>query len=147
MATEQQSALALRIARTFRATPDKVFRAWTTPEALKRWCAPGDMTTPVAEVDLKVGGRFRIHMRSPDGKVYKATGVYSTVDPPKKLVFTWRWEDSPGAVETLITLEFTGRGDSTEMVLTHSRFPNEAMKQDHEKGWLGSMDKLAAAVA
>lgn len=105
------------------------------------------MTTPVAEVDLQVGGRFRIHMQSPDGTLHKATGVYRVVDPPTKLVFTWRWEGNPDAAETLVTLEFKERAGSTEMILTHEQFPNEAMKQDHEKGWLGCMDKLAAAVA
>src|SRR5207244_13435009 len=64
---EQQSSVTLRLRRSFPAPRERVFRAWTTPAEMKLWKAPGDMTTPLAEVDLRPGGKYRIHMRAPDG--------------------------------------------------------------------------------
>ena len=74
-------------------------------------------------------------------------GVYRVVEPPKKLVYTWRWESEPDAPETLVTVEFLDRGGATDLVLTHELFPNEAAKGKHEHGWTGCLDKLARVVA
>jgi len=65
MATQQQRATALTLRRTFQASRERVFRAWTSPEEMKRWKGPGDRTTPIVEVDLRVGGAYRVHMRTP----------------------------------------------------------------------------------
>jgi len=143
MATQQQRTVALQIRRTFQAARDRVFRAWTTPEEIKQWKAPGDRTTPLVEVDLRVGGTYRIHMRSPDGAEVRLVGVYREVDPPKKLVYTWRWETSPEMGETLVTVEFLERGPATEVVLRHELFGTEDTREKHEYGWRGSLDKLA----
>ena len=142
------SAVTLRLRRSFAASPERVFRAWTRPEEMKQWKAPGDMTTPIAEVDLRPGGSYRIHMQAPDGALHRLVGVYRLVEPPKKLVYTWRWEDDPNQPpETLVTVEFLDRGTSTELVLTHELFPNEAAKSLHETGWTGCFEKLARLVA
>lgn len=142
----QQSTVTLRLQRRFAAPRERVFRAWTTPEEMKHWKAPGEMTTPVAEVDLRPGGKYRIHMQGPDGALRRLVGVYRVVDPPKKLVYTWRWEDDQDFPETLVTVEFRERGGETDVVLVHELFPNdEAMKQ-HEHGWTGCFDKLARLV-
>ena len=143
---QQRSAVTLRLRRTFAAPPERVFRAWTTPEEMKQWKAPGDMTTPVAEVDLRPGGKYRIHMRAPDGAEHHLVGVYRTVEPPRKLVYTWRWQDDPDAPETLVTVEFLDRGGATDLVLTHDLFPNEEASKRHETGWTGCFEKLARLV-
>ena len=145
MATsQQQSEIALRIVRTIDAPREKVFRAWTTPEELKRWSAPGDLIVPVAEVDLRVGGRFRIDMEAPDGTVHRATGTYQEVDTPKRLVYTFRWEESPSMPEMLITVEFVAQGQQTEVHFTHEGFPTDKARADHEEGWTSCLDKLSA---
>jgi uncharacterized protein YndB with AHSA1/START domain len=143
MATRQQRTATLSLRRTFQAPRERVFRAWTTPEEMMRWKAPGDRTAPLVEVDLRVGGTYRIHMRSPDGGEMRLVGVYREVDPPRKLVYTWNWETSPELGETLVTVEFVERGRATEVVLTHELFPTEAARALHEQGWRGSLDKLA----
>jgi uncharacterized protein YndB with AHSA1/START domain len=142
----QPSTLTLRLRRTLPAPPERVFRAWTTPEEMKKWKAPGDMTTSVAEVDLRVGGKYRIHMRAPDGALHRLVGAYRLVDPPRKLVYTWRWEDDPEAGETLVTVEFLGRGNATEVVLTQELFPTDDQRQRHEMGWTKCFEKLAQVV-
>ena len=139
----QTAPVTLRLRRTFAAPREKVFQAWTQPEQLKRWKAPGDFTTPVAEVDLRVGGKYRIHMQAPDSTLHKLIGTYRVVDPPRKLVYTWFWENDPTAVETLVTVEFHDRGGQTEIVLTHELFPNDEVRGRHEMGWTGTLDKLA----
>ncbi len=89
------SNTTLRITRRFAAPRDKVFQAWTDPEALKRWFAPSeDYSTPQAEVDLRAGGTYRIQMKAPDGAIYAVKGTYKDVQPTKRLVFSWAWEGS-----------------------------------------------------
>ena len=72
--------------------------------------------------------------------------MYRLVDPPKKLVYPWRWEDEPESGETLVTVEFLDRGASTELVLTHELFPNDEASRKHEAGWTACFDKLARVV-
>lgn len=151
MATRERQSTAtpvtLRLRRTFAAPRERVFRAWTVPEEMKKWKGPGAMSTPVAEVDLRPGGRYRIHMQPPDGTVtHRLVGLYRVVDPPKKLVYTWRWENEPELAETLVTVEFLDRGGNTELVLTHELFPNDDARKRHEAGWTACFDKLASVV-
>lgn len=139
---QEPSNITLEVRRTFAATRERVFRAWTTPEELRRWHAPPPLETPVAEVDLRVGGAYRVHMRAPDGAEYRVTGVYREVDPPTRLVYTWRWDTDPPSAETLVTVTFVDRGAQTEVVLRHERFPTTDARTRHEQGWHGCLGKL-----
>lgn len=151
MATQQPQAetqTTLRLTRTFAAPREKVFRAWTDREALKKWFAPSEQyTTNIPELDLKVGGRYRVEMKSPDGKVHCVAGTYREVRKPEKLVYTWTWENEPAMGETLVTVEFRDRGSSTEVILTHELFPNEKAREEHKKGWGGCLDRLEKFLA
>jgi len=142
MATRHQSPVTLQLRRAVRATPARVFQAWTTPAEMKRWKGPGDLAVPVVEVDLRVGGRYRVNMRAPDGSEHRVTGTYRVVDPPRKLVYTWLWETNPDMGETVVTVEFRDLGGSTEVVLTHEWFPTEQDRTNHELGWTGAFEKL-----
>jgi uncharacterized protein YndB with AHSA1/START domain len=133
----------LQIKRTFKAPRDKVFKAWTDPSVLKQWFAPTDeFTVPIAEVDLRVGGKYRIAMQAPDGVRHIAIGAYREIDPPRKLVFTWSWEQRP-MPDTLITIEFNERAGATEMIFTHELFPSIEERDLHNQGWIGCLDRLA----
>jgi len=134
---------ALEVRRTFSAPRARVFQAWTTPEEVKLWAAPGPtLAVPVAEIDLRVGGGYRIHMREPDGKEYRVVGTYREVDPPRRLVYTWTWETDPTVVDSLVTVEFHDRKGATEVVLRHEGLPADK-KDGHEVGWIGCLEKLA----
>ena len=88
---------AVRLERTFAATPEEVFDAWTSPEVLTRWwAAQPSWTSPGCEVDLRVGGRYLLRMRDEDGRVYAVGGEYREVDRPRRLVYTWCWEGTDG---------------------------------------------------
>jgi uncharacterized protein YndB with AHSA1/START domain len=123
-----------------------VYRAWTDPEALTQWFAPTDeYRTKVTELDVRVGGRYRVEMHSPEGKIHCVTGTYREVRPPHKLVYTWAWEgqDMP---ETVVTVEFLDRGGSTEIALTHELFPTPEVRDEHAKGWTACLGRLVKAL-
>jgi uncharacterized protein YndB with AHSA1/START domain len=133
----------LRIVRDFDASPERVYQAWTDPRLVKRWFGPSEFSTPIAEIDLRIGGTYRIGMKSPDGELYVATGEYREVVQNRKLVFTWRWEDSPSDTPgTLVTVEFKRSGQNTELVFTHENFTTEELMKDHQEGWEGALSKL-----
>lgn len=141
---------SLRLRRTFAAPRERVFRAWTEPAALKRWFRAADgHTTPVAEVDLRVGGRYRLGMQPPDSDtVLVVGGIYQEVLPPARLVFTWRWEGADaGEPETLVTVEFHERGAMTDVELIHEQFAGVAQRDQHAQGWQGCLDGLARTLA
>lgn len=146
MSTE--TGTSLQISRVVKATPERVFRAWTDPADMKRWACPEGGTVVQAEVDLAVGGRYTIHMRTEDGNEHKAIGVYQEIDPPRRLVYTWDWDEKEMRMgDTRVTVEFNDLGGSTEVVLTHDRFPNAEAKENHEMGWTSCFNRLEGIFA
>lgn len=136
------TATSLQLSRLINASPDDVFRAWTEPEKIGQWSAPeGDAVE--ADVDLRIGGAYRLRMTSPDGGHHTAYGTYREIERPSRLVYTWSWEQADHDVgETLVTVEFSDKGGSTEVVLTHERFPNGEAKEAHEQGWGSCLNRL-----
>lgn len=137
----------LTIRRTIQAPRQKVFDAWTQPKQLKNWwCCNPTWSTEVTEVDLRVGGKYRLGMRDPDKEqTYICFGQFKEINAPEKLVYTWSWEPPGMEVgETLVTVEFFDRGDATELVLTHERFPNAEAAGEHNKGWSGCIEVFSA---
>jgi uncharacterized protein YndB with AHSA1/START domain len=146
---ERQAATAIRITRRFAAPAQAVFEAWTSAELLRRWYPPGaDWDTPVAEVDLRVGGRLRLVMRSPDGEEFGGGGEYREIMPPTRLVFTWAWDRSDVAEGVqLVEVDFTEHPDgTTTVVLTNHGLVEERTRESHRGGWEGSFDNLARLV-
>ena len=143
----EHRARVLRIERTFDAPVERVFEAWTSEEVLRRWLhgMPGG-DTPTAEVDLRVGGRIRIVMRDPSGAESGATGEYSVVDPPHRLVFTWVWDDLPDRPQ-LIELEFSERDGRTTVVMTNSSIPTDERWESQKRGWNVCYDNLDRVLA
>jgi uncharacterized protein YndB with AHSA1/START domain len=144
--TTEAKGETLEVRRTIAASAERVFQAWTRPEELKRWAAPGPMATAVAEVDLRVGGSYRIHMREPEGKEHRVVGVYREVDPPRRLVYTWTWETDPVVTDSIVTVEFNERGGSTEVVLRHEKLPTAQKREGHTTGWLACLEQLETVV-
>jgi glutathione S-transferase len=136
----------LEVRRTFNAPRQRVFDAWTKAEEVKQWAGPGAMSVTHAEADLRVGGKYRIHLRNPNGSEHRAFGVYRVFEPPKKVVYTWTWETMPDVVDTLVTVEFHERGTATEVVLRHDGLTSDQRKP-HEDGWLGCFAKFEHVVA
>ncbi len=135
------SDTSLQIVRTVDTDPQTVFDAWTQPELIKKWFAPGDHTVPAAEVDLCVGGRYRITMQQPDGHQDISSGAYKEIVPGQRLVMTWAWE-VPDAKQTLLTVEFRAVAGGTEITLTHEDFRDAEQRDLHDEGWHGCLDNL-----
>ena len=131
----------LSLSRRFSAPPEKVWRAWTEPQALKRWFGPDAGKVALAEVDVRVGGRFHVAFNTEDGDQHDVSGVYREVEPNRKLVFTWAWKSTPKRV-SLVTLTFRPSGSGTDFHLLHEQFFDIAARDRHEFGWTGSLAKL-----
>jgi uncharacterized protein YndB with AHSA1/START domain len=137
------SGLTLQIERTFQAPAQAVFDAWTSAEVMRRWFhAEHHWETPSAEVDLRLGGNVRVVMRDPDNDTeYGGGGHYTVIDPPRRLVFTWTWDEDTDR-ETLIELEFEEADGATTVRLTHSNLRDQESLISHEDGWSKCFDNL-----
>lgn len=134
---------SLTITRRFPVAPEKVWRAWTDPQALKQWFGPGGpQPVAIAEVDVRVGGRFRIAFGGPQGDEHLCAGVYREVVPNRKLVFTWTWPRTTPERESLVTVELRKVAEGTELVFRHEQLFDEKVRDDHLRGWSETMVKL-----
>lgn len=127
--------------RTIRATPEHLFDAWTQPSHLKHWWGPPGVDCIDAQVDLRIGGAYRIANRFPDGRVVWITGQFEVIEPPSRLVYTWRLETQESAPER-VTVRFEERGELTEVIVLHERISDDAARRGHQQGWDGCLDGL-----
>ena len=131
-------ATALSLERSLPAPPEAVYAAWTDPVVIGEWMSP--LGYAVAEVDLRVGGTFRIVMVGQDTRI-EHSGQYLELEPPRRLRFTWR---SPytGDLPSVVTVSFERDGDGTRLTLTHERLPADVMTS-HASGWGAMIDRMA----
>jgi uncharacterized protein YndB with AHSA1/START domain len=137
---------SLRLSRRYEAAPEKVWRAWTDPQALSQWFGPGNPLVTTAEVDLRVGGRYRIVFKGASGDMNEVTGVYQEVVPHSRLVFTWAFKSTPERVSR-VSLELKAQGGGTELRFVHDRFYDEEARAGHENGWQRGFVNLDAMLA
>jgi uncharacterized protein YndB with AHSA1/START domain len=118
---------------------EEVFAAWLDPESLRQWMRPGDVDDATAEVDPRVGGKFRIMMHHGD-RDDAHWGEYLAIERPSRLSFTWISAYADLA-PTIVTVEFLEKDGGTEVVLTHQRLP-PARRDSHRGGWGAILGKL-----
>ncbi|HEX4837522.1 MAG TPA: SRPBCC domain-containing protein [Solirubrobacteraceae bacterium] len=148
--TTEMSETSLRLERTYEAPAEEVFDAWTNPEVLRRWWkVDPEGSTPIAEVDLRVGGRYRLSMEDPSGTRHTVGGEYHEVSRPERLVYSWCWEQEgdgqPGHVST-VTVEFHADGERTNLVLEHTGLASAQSRDQHAHGWNACLDILQSRV-
>jgi uncharacterized protein YndB with AHSA1/START domain len=136
---------ALVVRKIIRGAPQRLFEAWTQPAQLMKWWGPRGVVCTAAEVDLRVGGRYRLANQFADGKVLWINGEFQAIDAPRRLVYSWRLGES-GPAER-VTVTFQSRGENTEVTVRHERIANTAMRDGHQQGWLGCLDGLAEYLA
>jgi uncharacterized protein YndB with AHSA1/START domain len=150
--TEVGQELALELSHRFAAPREDVFDAWTNADVLRRWWAAAPTwTTPLAEIDAREGGSYRLSMRTDDGEVHTVGGEFREVRPPERLAYTWTWEEGPdaamsGSEHTLVTVDFLEDGDGTVVKLTHSGFRAPEIRDMHVQGWQAVLANLERSV-
>jgi uncharacterized protein YndB with AHSA1/START domain len=134
---------SLVLKRRLKAAPEKVYEAWTKPEQMTQWWGAADTSKPpIAETDLRVGGRFRVQFWAKN-EHHSVSGIYREVVPNRKLSFSWAWQTTPER-ESFVTIELNPVTEGTMLTLTHEQFFSEQARDDHGRGWNASLDRLEA---
>ncbi|CAN7608403.1 SRPBCC domain-containing protein [Bosea sp. LjRoot9] len=137
---------SLTMKRRLNASPAEVYRAWTDPKLLTRWFGPENVETLEAELDVRVGGVYRIVMLENTGERHQVSGAYQEVVANERLVFSWSWVTTPERVSR-VTVTLKPDGDITILTLLHEQLFDEQAVKGHTHGWTGSMVKLEALFA
>jgi uncharacterized protein YndB with AHSA1/START domain len=144
--SERAGKLALVARRFIRASPERLFEAWTTPELLRSWWGPRGVRCVGAEVDLRVGGRYRLANALDDGRVLFIHGEFEVIERPRRLVYSWALEPGPATPER-VTVRFEPRADDgTEVIVVHEHIADERTRDGHDAGWIGCLERLADIV-
>lgn len=131
----------LHMQRLIPASPDRVFRAWTDPNEMKKWWGPKDVRCLSVEVDLRVGGQYRIANELPNGTVLWIAGEFEVVEEPHLLIYTWTVETASPTTER-VSVRFEEREQGTEVILKHELIATTTLLGQHQQGWIGCMDGL-----
>jgi len=140
----------LVITRLLDASPERAFEVFSKPEHILKWWGPKGFTAQTAEIDFRVGGRYRIsmyptHKDDCEQRDYVATGVYEDITAPSRLVFTFAWEEQGDrGVPNRITVTFEPDGDKTRFTFRHGPFLTAAERDSHIGGWSSIFDKFKA---
>lgn len=151
----------MTITRTFNASVEKVWNAWSRSELVKRWWGPVSFIAPVADIDFRVGGVSLVCMRSPDGLEIYNTWTYTRIDPMTRIEFVQHFTDAkrkqikptdiglppgiPDEVPHVITFRDLGN-NKTEITIVESGYTNAQVAEFSKTGMASVLDKLAAEV-
>ena len=143
------------ITRTFNAPCALVWKAWTDPAHIMHWWGPAGFTNETCKSDLRVGGRFRLELRGPDGNVYPCIGTFREIIEHKRIVYEGETEDEHpcGAgipPRATVTVSFAEQQGKTRLTL-HTRFASPARKQAAAEArfvvsWEEALERLAEAI-
>jgi len=132
----------LEIRKTIHAPREAVFKAWTTPDSIKRWFSSAEAPVRQVEIEPRNGGRLVIACDY-QGGVWKLDGRITECVAPRRLAFTWVSDDIPASVGSLVTVDLEERDGRTELVLRQTGFPTAAKRGENEGGWNELMAHLA----
>jgi uncharacterized protein YndB with AHSA1/START domain len=141
--------VSLKVSRLIKAPRERVFAAWITPSDIMKWFGPEGCHALSARIDACVGGEYHFHMKTETMGEIDLRGVYREVKSPSRLVFTWygvNCNPEMEGAETVVTVDFLDRGESTEVQISHDLFPNAEARDQHEYGWNGCLDRLEKLV-
>ena len=154
---EQKKTIS--IDRTFDLPLATLWKAWSEEESFKKWFSPEGLTTPSSSIEFRVGGKFIVSMKSPDGKETWSKGTYKEIIPMKKISYLDSFSDADGNIvpasyynmagdwdlELPVTVEFQEVNGKTNMKLQHTGLPIE-VADDCMKGWQSCFDKLERTI-
>ena len=144
----RSGSLELRLERELAAPPEVVFAAFVEAEKLAEWWGPAGFTSSSVDLDVREGGRYRIAMQPPEGDVFHLGGKFRQIDPPRRLVYTFEWEEpTPDDRETVVTLTFQSVDDGTQLVVDQGIFATEERFALHQAGWTEALGRLERMLA
>ena len=135
----------LVVERVFDAPRGLVFKAWSEPKHMMHWFAPKGFTVPACEMDFRVGGRYRLCMRSPHGRDHWVHGEYREIVAPERIVWTGTLEDDGN--ETLTTVTFDDHDGKTKLTVHQTYSFESDSTRGAPQGWAETLERLADYVA
>lgn len=133
----------LTLVRRLRAPLPRVWQAFTDPALLMQWFGPHRVRATAAEIDLRLGGRFRVELLEDNGERHQVGGEYAEVEHESRLVFSWAWHSMPDRVSR-VAVEFRPWSGGTEVTLRHDGFATAETMGNHTRGWTQSFERLLA---
>ena len=138
------SGETLTIRRVFPVSLERMFQAWTEPATMGRWFFVGDEWSCRAQAELKVGGEYRLLMRTETGEQLECRGVYQEIVPLRRVAFTW---NSHLHIGSLVVVDMRPVDGGTELTITHTGLPTADLREAHRQGWIGCLEHLAQSEA
>lgn len=138
------------IRRQLTAAPERVFAAFSSAEVVAQWLTPSpDVKLTVLEFDFREGGRYRFAYDVPDGQRMLVGGVYSQIQAPTRLVFSWLIEppDVHAGIESQVTVSITPNAQGSDLHILHERFGRADANERHAQGWAGALEQLQQLLA
>lgn len=137
----------VRLHRVLGAPPEKVYRAFTDPDAFARWLPPDGFTAHVRQMDARVGGRYHMSFTNfSTGKAMSFGGEFRELEPGARLRYTDNFDDPAlsGEIEVTVTLKAVSCG--TEMHIVQTGLPEMIPVESCYLGWQQSLNNLARLV-
>jgi uncharacterized protein YndB with AHSA1/START domain len=148
MVVAEPSGIWLHLEVELSAPAAAVFEALTDPQQLPGWWGPHRFTTPSIDLALHVGGRYRFAMQPPDGALFHLQGEYLEIEAPRRLVYTFRWEEpDPDDVDTVAILSLLDLEGATRLSVDQGAFATEPRCELHRQGWSDSLQRLRTWLA
>ena len=140
------TGIYIKLERSLNAPVAHVYKVLTEASHISRWYGPSDeFEVTVHTWELRVGGDYRVALKTPAGETHIVIGQFKELVPNEKVAYTWSWEGQP-AIDTLVTFTIRQAGEKTELTLTHEGFMTEEARTNHEQGWRGSLERLSRTV-
>lgn len=135
----------VEVRRRFSAGPERMFSAFSDAHLVSRWLSPSpEIALTVLQFDFRIGGAYRFAYRVPGGQTMIVGGIYRSIEPPSKIVFSWNIEppDEHAGIQSEVTVTITPDGTGTELFIRHEKLTQAGAARRHAEGWSGALDRL-----
>jgi len=137
----------IQLHRILRARPERVYRAFTDPDAMVKWMPPHGFTGKVHHMDVREGGAYRMSFTNFNtGSSHAFGGSYVAVVPNERLEYTDRFDDPNMPGEIRVTVSFTPVACGTELKVTQAGLPDAIPVEFCYLGWQESLELLTSLV-
>jgi len=140
---EQPTGSQLHLEKILAVPQERVFAAFVDTEQLRRWWGPAGFSVQSLRFDAVEGTEYRIGMQPPNGDVFHISGTFRAVEPPRRLVYTFNYEEpDPDDQETLVALRFEPTDGGTRVILDQGPFKTAARLDLHRDGWTETLERF-----